>query len=203
VAGGAVAQQVDGRTMRAQRTRAAIVSAHLALLAEGDLKPTAQRIADRAEVSSRALWTHFSDLEALFEATAAAVLIRQEQTHRAVSTDLDLPSRIEQFCGQRVRQLEMIGPFARASQIREPFSPALRRYHAGHVRRVSAEIRTVFAQELVVRGAGRDRQVHAVTAATTWGGWLVLRDHLALGVVPARRTMVLAVTALLPPRPDG
>ena len=38
----------DGRAARAARTRAAIVDALLALLEEGDLQPTANRIADRA-----------------------------------------------------------------------------------------------------------------------------------------------------------
>ena len=36
----AAAPRIDGRTARATRTRTAIVDAHLALISEGDLKPT-------------------------------------------------------------------------------------------------------------------------------------------------------------------
>ena len=63
-------QRVDGRTARSERTRNAIVDAHLRLIHEGDLRPTAERIAKQAGVSLRALWSHFSDLEALFAARA-------------------------------------------------------------------------------------------------------------------------------------
>lgn len=59
----------DGRTLRAERTRAAIIDAHMALMLEGDPQPTARRVAERAGVSLRTLWGHFADLEALFAAT--------------------------------------------------------------------------------------------------------------------------------------
>jgi TetR/AcrR family transcriptional regulator of autoinduction and epiphytic fitness len=68
----------DRRTARAERTRAAIVDAHIGLLAEGVLQPTGREIASRAGVSSRSLWVHLTDLEELFTATAAETLARQE-----------------------------------------------------------------------------------------------------------------------------
>ena len=68
----------DRRTARAERTRAAIVDAHIGLLAEGVLQPTGREIASRAGVSSRSLWVHLTDLEELFTATAAETMARQE-----------------------------------------------------------------------------------------------------------------------------
>src|ERR1043165_6133853 len=62
------ARAVDGRTARAQRTRAAVVDALLQLINEGDLRPTAPRIAERAKVSLRSVFQHFTDLEALYAA---------------------------------------------------------------------------------------------------------------------------------------
>src|SRR4051812_40199139 len=43
----------DGRNVRAERTRKAVVEALLELLDEGDVRPTAERIAVRAGVSER------------------------------------------------------------------------------------------------------------------------------------------------------
>ncbi len=63
-------QTRDGRSVRAERTRTAIVDALLSLLDEGDVKPTAERVASRAKVSERSVFQHFSDREALFEAAA-------------------------------------------------------------------------------------------------------------------------------------
>src|SRR6185436_20772068 len=100
--------RVDGRAARAERTRAAIVEAHLALINEGDLKPTGERIAERAGVSLRALWANFKDMEALFAASGQRTLERQDAEHKPVSTDLPLPRRVEEFCRQRARILELI-----------------------------------------------------------------------------------------------
>src|SRR5215210_6885295 len=63
---------VDGRTARAERTRAALAEALLSLLEEGDLRPTAASIAARAGVSERTLFQHFPEREALFHAAALA-----------------------------------------------------------------------------------------------------------------------------------
>ena len=62
---------VDGRALRAQRTRAAIVDAHIRLLDAGSLRPRAEQIAQAAGVSVRSVWGHFPDLESLAEATAS------------------------------------------------------------------------------------------------------------------------------------
>ena len=58
--------RVDGRTARGQRTRSAVVDALLALQEEGDLEPTAQRVAARAGVALRTVFGHFSDMETLW-----------------------------------------------------------------------------------------------------------------------------------------
>ena len=58
-------EQRDGRTVRAERTRQALVDALLSLLDEGQLQPTAERIAVRAGVSERSVFQHFPDREAL------------------------------------------------------------------------------------------------------------------------------------------
>src|SRR5215813_472395 len=93
--------RVDGRTARAERTRNAIVEAHLALIGEGDLRPTGERIAERAGISLRALWTNFKDMEALFAASGKRLAKRQAAEFRPVSPNLPLPQRVEEFCVQR------------------------------------------------------------------------------------------------------
>ena len=54
--------RIDGRLARSARTRHAVVDALLDLLGEGDLRPTAARIAERAGVSLRIVFHHFEDL---------------------------------------------------------------------------------------------------------------------------------------------
>lgn len=62
------AEAVDGRRLRSERSRLAIIDAALALQGEGVLVPTAQQISDRAGVGIRSFFRHFEDMESLFEA---------------------------------------------------------------------------------------------------------------------------------------
>ena len=50
---------------RGQRNRDAVVQSFLDLIAEGDLSPTAQKVAERAGVSLRSVFHHFEDMEQL------------------------------------------------------------------------------------------------------------------------------------------
>ena len=106
------AGRVDGRLARAERTRGAIVEALLALNHEGDLKPTGERIAERAGVSLRALWANFKDMEALFSAAGQRLLERQDAEYRQISPQLPLKRRVDEFCRQRGRMLEIVAPSA-------------------------------------------------------------------------------------------
>jgi TetR/AcrR family transcriptional regulator of autoinduction and epiphytic fitness len=187
----------DGRSARAERTRAAIVEALLELNRAGDLKPTGERIAERAGVSLRALWANFKDMEALFTAAAGRLLERQDAEYRQISTSLPLKRRIDEFCRQRARMLEIVAPSARAAQLREPFSEALRDSRATNIAWVRRQIVELFATELDTAGRGREQLLNALTVATTWSAWSMLRDELDLDVEAARGVMVRTTTALL------
>ena len=189
--------RIDGRTARAERTRNAIVEAHLALITEGDLKPTGERIAERAGVSLRALWANFRDMEALFAASGARLSERQDAEFRPVDPELALPRRIEEFCTQRARILELIAPSARAAQLLEPFSAQLRSNRAQNIARVQREISELFSAELDAAGPAREQLYHSLTVASTWAAWSMLRDELHLNVEDATGVMIRTVTALV------
>ena len=115
----------DGRTVRAERTRLAVVDALLALLDEGELRPTAERIAQRAGVSERSIFQHFGDREALFEAAALRQYERVIPTLRPVDATLPLGERIEAFVGQRTRLFERVKGVRQAALLMEPESQAV------------------------------------------------------------------------------
>jgi len=193
--------RIDGRTARAERTRQAIVDALLDLIAEGDLKASAERVVARAGVSLRTLWTHFKDLEALYAVANERLIELQDAHHRDIPGDAPLDERVGAFCEQRGRMLELVGPAARAAQLRLPYSAQLRRNRAVHVSRALDEIRTVFAGELEAAGTSRAEVERALLVNTTWSAWSMLRDDLDLDVAGATAVMTRAVSALLPPPP--
>jgi AcrR family transcriptional regulator len=170
------------------------VDAHLQLIREGDLRPTADRIARLAGVSLRALWSHFADMEALFAESGQRVLELRDTAHRPVSPALPLPERIEAYCKQRARLLEQIGPSAKAAALKEPFSEALQRYRRIHVARVKDELATLFAAEL----KGDEELLNAMTAASMWPMWSTWREVMGLSAAAARSILARTITALLP-----
>lgn len=194
---GVVPARVDGRTRRAERTRRAIVDAHLALLDEGELKPTGERIAERAGVSLRALWTNFKDMETLFAAVGGRLLDRHRSVVVPISPDLPIERRIELFCRQRAEILEAIAPAARAARLREPFSAQLRENRTVYLATMRDEVEAAFAVELAAAGSARTVLLHALSVATAWSTWSMLRDDLGLDPPAARTTMAHTVTALV------
>ena len=189
--------RVDGRTARSERTRRAIVDAHLALLNEGDLKPTAERIAERAGVSLRSLWGNFRDMETLFAAAGERLIEHELAEYRPIPLGQPLPTRVAEFCHQRARILELITPVATAAATREPFSAQLRRNRARELGRVRAEICQLFGPELDAAGAGRDQLVEALIVSSTFAVWSTLRGQLGLAPDTAVAVMIRMVNSLL------
>ena len=64
------ALKIDGRRLRSERTRLAIIEAYLELLRRNSVMPTAAQLADQAGCSVRSIFGRFSDLNALSLATA-------------------------------------------------------------------------------------------------------------------------------------
>jgi TetR/AcrR family transcriptional regulator of autoinduction and epiphytic fitness len=185
--------RVDGRTARSERTRNAIVDAHVSLITDGDLRPTADRIAKLAGVSLRALWSHFADMEALFAASGQRILERRDASFEPVPADLPLPERISAYCRQRARLSEAIAPAARAAALKEPFSPALQRYRKLHVQRVREELATLFAAEIRDDAA----LLSALTAVSMWNTWDTMRTPMELPPDAAREVLTRTISALL------
>jgi AcrR family transcriptional regulator len=189
---------IDGRSARAERTRRAVIEAHIALIRAGELKPTGAQIAERAGVSLRSLWGHFGDLETLFAATGAELLRRQDDAYEPVDPSRPLDERIDAYCRLRAEHLEFIAPFARSSEIRAPFSRELQRNRLRYLERAVVESRVLFAREFEGVDCAVPRQIeNSIGIATTWPMWVSLRDVLRLSVPEAVEVMKRAVSALL------
>jgi TetR/AcrR family transcriptional regulator, regulator of autoinduction and epiphytic fitness len=190
--------QIDGRTARALRTRAAIVDATIALVEEGDVRPTAPRVADRAGVSVRSVFQHFDDLETLFAAVADRLLDRVAGLIADIEATGPLGPRVERFVAQRARLLEAITPIRRAAHVHAPSSKEItERIQGGH-RYLRYEIERAFGDVLDQRdGDDRAELLDALDAALSWGSWDTLRSLAGCPESHARRVVTRTVTALL------
>jgi TetR/AcrR family transcriptional regulator, regulator of autoinduction and epiphytic fitness len=173
----------------------------LQLIDEGDLRPTAPRIAEQAGVSLRSVFQHFSDLEALFAAAAARELERLSPLVGPLPVGAPLDVRLDAFVTQRARVLEAITPVRRASLLQEPSSPELRSSRARLLALARGEVAQVFDAELTRRPrVDRIDLLDALDAASSWQTWEALRAHQGLSPTRARRVMRRMLSALLEER---
>src|SRR3954452_20572444 len=163
----------------------------LALLDEGDMRPTAGRIAARAGVSERTLFQPFSDRESLFPGAEPAQAERIGPRIEAVPAgEAPVDERVQAFVAQRARVLERVTPVRRAALLLEPSSDTI----AGWLRAVrdgaAVEVAGVFAPELEGRSrADRDQLLAALVTAAAWPAWESLRAHQGLSPGRAEAAM--------------
>jgi TetR/AcrR family transcriptional regulator of autoinduction and epiphytic fitness len=187
----------DGRAARATRTRTTIVDALLELLEEGDLQPTAHRIAERAGISIRLIYHHFGDMEALFRAVVERQGERMLARARPVSPDLPFDERADLFVEQRARMLEWITPVRRASLLQEPFSEELTAARDLLFRVGEDNVAHVFARELGRFDPDEGAVVlAAASCACSWNAWDALRIS-GRSEAQARAAMRRSLSALL------
>ena len=193
---------IDGRTARALRTREAIVDASIALVDEGDLRPTAPRIAERAKVSVRSVFQHFDDLEGLYAAVGDRLVERLAYVGLKLSADLSAEERIDEVVRHRTSMLEAITPIRRAATVHAPFSQEVSaRLQAGHDF-LREEIATAFAPELDAREEDdRESLLSALDSALSWACWDNLRTLNHCSIDEARAVVLRTVNALLRPTP--
>jgi AcrR family transcriptional regulator len=189
---------IDGRTARALRTREAIVDASIALVDEGDLRPTAPRIAERAKVSVRSVFQHFDDLEGLYAAVGDRLVERLSHLVMAVDENAPVDERIAEVVRQRAILLEAITPVRRAAAVHAPFSREVRsRLQAGHDF-LRTEIEQWFTTELAAcTKADRATTLDALDTVLSWSSWDNLRTLNARSQDEARDVLVCMVNAIL------
>jgi AcrR family transcriptional regulator len=74
-----ISNSADGRLRRSQRSRQLIITAMHELINEGNFIPTAQQVADRADITIRTVFRHFSEMEQLYAELDASIRESYEQ----------------------------------------------------------------------------------------------------------------------------
>ena len=190
------APPIDGRTLRSLRTREAIVDATIAQIDEGDLRPTAPRVAERAGVSVRSVFQHFADLETLHAAVAERLATRLTALVLPIPVELPLPERVERFVHQRGTLLEAVTPIRRAANVHGPFSSEIQARLRDGQAFLRAEVETAFRSELD-RLDDAGTVLDALDAACSWATWDGLRSGLGRSPQDAERVLRRLILALL------
>jgi TetR/AcrR family transcriptional regulator of autoinduction and epiphytic fitness len=188
----------DGRFARGQRTRQAVVDALLSLYAEHNLTPTIDDIAARVGMTSRTIYHHFEDHDAIAEA-----LTEHQREQLAHLTELELSGtlteRIDGLVGHRAELFEMVAPVRRAALANMHASPRIRKGQGNMAARLRRQLTHTFEPELSTLDRGTKAEtLELLDLHTSWETWERLRRWQRLSVRSSRSIVARLVTQTFP-----
>lgn len=187
--------KTDGRVERTAATRRSILAAARMLILDGRMDPTAREIADRAGVTTRTLFRHFADMDALQRS-----LIEDADANAALVMDEPFPDPASQTWRQlldvvierRVRVYESLLPLYIStiwSRDRAEISDA--RQRRSIVRR-RKRLREILPEEIAA-----DRvYFEALDGVLSIEFWISLRRDQGLSVARSTEVLRLVVAKL-------
>lgn len=188
----------DGRRLRSERGREAVVDALLDLYQEGHERPGAALIAERAGVSLRSVFRYFEDLDALAGAAIGRHLGRVGSRFESPAATGDVAARTNALVDQRFALYEAVAPVARAARRLAAESSVIRTAMEHRRRVLRDQVSSQFARELDdVAPADRAELVVALDAATSLDAIEYLRVTQHLARSRARAVVSRTVRALL------
>jgi TetR/AcrR family transcriptional regulator, regulator of autoinduction and epiphytic fitness len=194
-------QSLDGRKSRTARSRRLICEACLDLVQEGSLQPSADQVAERAGVSRRSIFNHFSDLGELYDAVVEVGMQRYFSLQEEISGDEPIARRVEQITEVRGRFLEATSAFTRALTAQSLVGPA-----SDHAMRVSKkavrvqhrEVERLFQADLSgLFPAEQNEVLEAMSAAMSPLLWEYLRRTRGYSAARARALVARMLGAIL------
>ena len=198
-AGPSPATASDGRLARRDRNRAAVLDAIIALFSEGDLDPTPERVARRADISTRSVYRYFDDREALLRAAISHQLDGVwDLYHFHRIGEGPLATRVTDFATHRMRLYEAIGAAARATRVRAVTDDVLREQLELTRRALRGQVEKQFAPELdAMPTRVRRARVAAIDALCELEALDHYRDHRGFSTTETEALLVDALGALL------
>jgi AcrR family transcriptional regulator len=189
---------VDGRRLRSERSRQAIVEALLSLLREGHARPSSNQVAERAGVTARTLFNHFGDMESLLGAASAAQLERVRSLRPRPPDADDRPTRLHSLADQLALLFEDTMHVRWAVLSATPPSPT----SLVAVDTARAELRATIAEFLqpevdALGAAGAERLLDALDPVCDPVAWRLRRGQQGLDPSAARRTLADTIEALV------
>ena len=190
-------RRVDGRRLRAVRTRAAIVTALYELVRDGDPAPTAAQVATRAGVALRSIGQHFPSREALLAAVAEHHTARVAR-RAPIPTGGPLAPRLAGFVKARADELERTAPLRRAIAAMPAPSEAVLDAQRKDRDRRRAELAAAFAPEIeAAPSADRARLLDRLYVVSSGPSWDAMRAHLGLPARAAATQLGMLLEAVL------
>lgn len=187
-----VAGVPDGRRLRSERSRQAIIDAAISLMNEDIQAATAQQIAERADVGIRTLFRHFSDMEALYQAVDDEIRADYEALFIGVERDGTLDERIQKMVERRAAAYEATNKMCLATKSQLWRSEVLRKSYARNQRGLRKDLESWLPELLTDDPETRE----AANAVASFDMWHRLREDQGLSQNRSIAVIVYMLTIL-------
>lgn len=186
------ARSPDGRRRRSESSRDKIVAAMLALVAEGQITPSADQVATRASVGLRSVFRHFKDMESLY-AEMTARLSRQFEMWLVPFDSTDWRGQLAETIERRVTTYEKLMPFKRAADAHRHKSAAIQAEHVRTLALMRARLRSVLPDAIT----GDEQGFETLDLMLSVETWQRLRMEQGLSARKARALITAQVERLI------
>lgn len=192
------AAQSDGRVKRSIVTRKKIVDALTALVFEGHFTPTAEQVAQRADVGLRTVFRHFDDMDSLYREISIDVDEQIQPLLQARLTAASWQERVLQSIDFRSDIYDRTAAMHLAAQVHRHESAYLAQnlMDSAHLQR---DLLKRLLPDAVAQGGAL---LDALDLMLSFEAWIRLRREQGLDAAQAREVMRLGVRSLLATLPQ-
>jgi AcrR family transcriptional regulator len=186
----------DGRRERSRSSRAKIVAALLELVGNGDVNPSASRVAQAAGVGLRTVFRHFDDMDSLYREMSLSIEAKVMPVALAPFKSEHWRDRIRELIERRIAVFEAIMPYRISSSLKRYQSEFVMQEYQRMLRLEQASIDAILPAEILRNQA----QAQAIAVPLSFQCWRLLRHDQGRDVAQARtivQTLVEAVLAQL------
>ena len=183
----------DGRRLRGQDNRARIVAAMLEIIHAGEVSPSAEQVAQRADVGLRTVFRHFQDMDSLYREMSVVIAAELREVAGRPFRSEDWRERVVELIERRGWAFEKVGPFLRASTVFRYRSKFL---DVDNARLVTA-LREILKAQLPPAVARDQLKLEILDLLLSYESWSRLRREQGLTPKRAQDTLTAAVRRLL------
>lgn len=183
----------DGRRRRGEDNRARIVEAMLEIIHSGEVTPSAEQVAQRADVGLRTVFRHFQDMDSLYREMSAVIAGELQAVAETPFRSEGWRDRVVELIERRGGAFEKVGPFLRASSV---FRYRSKYLEVDNTRLVAA-LRDILKRQLPPELARDQLKLEILDLLLSFETWSRLRREQGLSPKRAQETLTAAVRRLL------
>jgi AcrR family transcriptional regulator len=188
----------DGRRERSRSSRSKIIAAMLDLVGNGDVAPSAARVAEVAGVGLRSVFRHFDDMDELYKEMGDVIEARVMPIILQAPSGATWKEKLIDIADRRAKVFETILPFRISANLKRFQSPYLMQDYR-RMLRLESETVEAHLPQAVMHDVVAARGLNVILSFQTWR---LLRHDQELPVDDAKAVVRRLLTDAMAGMPD-